>query len=116
MTQVRVITGATILLFSFVISVSETPFSCTRIKADDKTFNEPKSLQDGFAHLERILGPYNTDDQVEWRVPTIFDKKHKPDPSQSEILLVLNGLRMVGHPFRGPESLSFDEVAQWQKP
>jgi uncharacterized protein (TIGR03067 family) len=47
-------------------------------------------------------------------VPTEAETKQRPDPAQPEILLVFKGLRVIGLPFREPESIGFDEVSQWR--
>lgn len=79
------------------------------------TGESPKTLEEGLARMEQVLGRYLPDDQLEWRVPTVFEHKTRPNPSEPDILLVFDGLKVVGHPFREPEAFSFDEVWQWQR-
>lgn len=75
----------------------------------------PTTLDEGLARVEQVLGRHNPDDQLETRVPTDFEHKSRPNPAEPEVLMVFKGLKVVSHPFREPESFSFDEVWQWQR-
>jgi hypothetical protein len=76
---------------------------------------QPRTLDEGLAHLERILGRYSSDEQLEWQFRTEHEYKSRPIPSQPEVLMVFKGAKVVGHPFREPESISFDEVTHWER-
>lgn len=75
----------------------------------------PLTLKEGMQRMEKLLGVYDEDDQHEWRVPMSFEIKQRPDPSKPEILIVFQGIKVVGQPFRQPEGLSFDETWQWKR-
>ena len=72
--------------------------------------DSPTTLEEGLARVEKVLGRHNPDDQLEWRVPTDFEHKTRPNSTEPEILMVFKGLKVVSHPFREPESFSFDEI------
>jgi hypothetical protein len=69
-------------------------------KKDAQTNAFPATLEEGLAHLEKVLGRYDTDDQLEWRVPTDFEFKSTPDPSELGTFQDFKGLRVIGRPFR----------------
>lgn len=75
----------------------------------------PQTLEEGMQRMEKILGTYDEDDQHEWRVPMSFETKQRPDPAKPEILIVFQGLKVVGQPFRQPGAISFDETWQWKR-
>ena len=77
--------------------------------------DSPTTLEEGLARVEKVLGRHNPDDQLEWRVPTDFEHKTRPNSTEPEILMVFKGLKVVSHPFREPESFSFDEIWQWER-
>lgn len=79
------------------------------------TSASPKSLEEAIAHLERTLGKYDPDNQIEWQIKTAFEYRSKPDPKDPEVLQVFNGLKLVGHPFREAEAISFDEIWHWER-
>lgn len=75
----------------------------------------PKTIDEGMVRLEKILGRNDPDDQLEWRLPTDYNFKMKPKPSEPEVLLTSKGIKVVGRPFREQESVSFDDVEQWER-
>lgn len=76
---------------------------------------EPKSIEEGLARLEQILGRYQSDNQAEWRIPTEFEFRHRPDPKDNEVLVRFKGVKTIGNPCRSGQSLCFDETMQWQR-
>lgn len=85
------------------------------VDQNDNKVAEPTTVEEGLVQLEKVLGRYDPDDHVEWRLPTDFENKQRPNPSEPEVLIVFKGLRVIGHPFRGPESISFDDIWQWER-
>jgi hypothetical protein len=75
----------------------------------------PKTLEEGLSRLEKTLGRYSADDQIEWRLPTSFEQRSRPDPAESEILLKFDGLRVVGLPFLTADGVALDEVLTWKR-
>lgn len=82
---------------------------------EEERADDPKALDEAMARVEKVLGAYSSADQREWRVPTKFEYKSKPKPSEAEVLSVFDGLLVVGCPFREPESFGFDQVWQWKR-
>lgn len=76
---------------------------------------EPKSIEEGLARMEQILGRYQSDNQAEWRIPTEFEFRHRPDPKDNEVLVRFKGIKTIGNPYRSGQSLCFDETMQWQR-
>lgn len=98
----------TLLMASFNSNICESAES-------EPQLSSPKTIDEGLSRLESVLGRYNPDEQKEWRIPTDFEIKQRPNPEDPEILIAFNGLRVVGKPFRGPDSICFDEVWQWRR-
>lgn len=76
---------------------------------------DPTDLEAALVRLEATLGRYNPDQQAEWRVPTKSEYRSQPKEGEGEVLDVFDGLKVVGHPFRDGDSISFDEVWQWER-
>jgi hypothetical protein len=75
----------------------------------------PKSIEEGLARMERMLGRYQSDNQVEWRIPSEFEFRHQPDPNDKEVLIRFKGMKTIGSPYLSGQSLCFDETMQWQR-
>ncbi len=76
---------------------------------------DPMSLDEAITRLEATLGKFNVDQQNEWQVVTDSEHRSKPKADEPEVMQIFKGLKIVGHPFRDAQSISFDEVWQWDR-
>jgi hypothetical protein len=67
------------------------------------------------AHVQQVLGAYDPDKQIEWRVLTDSEIKQEFDEPAKSILIEVKGQRTVGLPFQEPGAFSFDVVHSWQR-
>ncbi len=107
--------GSMICLSTAICWLGDVPASSGSSGQDKKHVSAPTTLEEGFTHLEKVLGRYDPDDQLEWHIPIAQETKQQPDPAQAAILLSFKGSKVIGMPFRSPESISFDEVMHWDR-
>src|SRR5262249_30874871 len=115
--NMRVLSVVVCLLFSVqIVCAQESAAGRNAAKRDQGIAlggnDAPNTLADGLAQLERILGSNAPGEQHEWYVTTKLEFKTRPDPTKAEVLILVDGVWIIGRPIRQPESIGFDTVMQ----
>ncbi|KEQ17748.1 hypothetical protein [Endozoicomonas numazuensis] len=76
----------------------------------EETVPSPVNLDEGFQHLQSVLGRYEPMQARQFRIVIDKEFKNKPVENEPEILTVSKGEVLIGNPYRMGDAVAFDMI------
>ncbi len=99
--------AATVVLSVIVL------YSLPAFASDNAT--APKTLDEGIARLEKLLGSFKPKDARQFRMKVDDESELRSDPKKPAVLVVSRGVRIFGTPYRIGNAASFDVIESISK-
>jgi hypothetical protein len=98
-----------------LLAMTAWTLAADKPESASKTIVAPKSIDQGFAMAEKLLGKHSEKTAHEWRFPIESDTPLGEINGQQVIHVKLAGVMTFGTPYRYGDSIAFDLVSAFER-